>query len=161
MLFHFSEDPTIETFAPHVAASRAGEAPLVWAIDAAHAPGFWFPRDCPRACCWLRESQHAHALLAGGVRLHAIQRNWLARLRACALYVYAFDPAPFVLHDAEAGHWVARRTVRPLSVAPVGDLEAKHRAAGIALRVVDDLRPLIEAIVASGLGFSIYRMRNL
>ncbi len=148
-------------FAPHIAASRAGEEPLVWAIDAAHAPGFWFPRDCPRACCWLRDGESAHALLGAAARLHAIQTDWLAAMRACALYVYAFDPAPFVLHDGEAGHWIARARVRPLSVAPVGDLITKHEIAGIPLRVVDDLRPLIAEIVGSGLGFSIYRQRNL
>jgi len=44
---------------------------------------------------------------------------------------------------------------------PVGDLVARHERAGIELRVVRDLRPLIAEIVASGLGFSIYRQRNL
>ncbi len=39
-------------------------APLCWhrirevegqrgeAIDREHAPSYWFPRQCPRACCW-------------------------------------------------------------------------------------------------------------
>ncbi len=117
----------------------------------------------PRACCWRREEggPDAAALLDGGARMHAIQRDWLAAMRQCALYVYTFDAAPFVLHDAEAGHWVARETVRPLSVGAVGDLIGEHAKAGIALRVVDDLKPLIAEIVGSGLGFSIYRQRNL
>lgn len=162
-LFHFSEDPAIARFAPHVAATAQQPEPYVWAIAESHAPGFWFPRDCPRACCWRGEGQTEAPLLALGARarLHAIQSDWLARMQACRLYAYEFDPAPFRLFNAEAGHWVAEEEVRPRAVAPVGDLFAKHAAAGIELRIVPDLRPLIAAIVASGLQFSIYRQRNL
>ncbi len=160
-LFHFSEDPTITRFAPHVAASAQQPEPYVWAIAESHAPGFWFPRDCPRACCWLREGQTEAPLLGAAARLHAIQSDWLARMQACALYAYEFDPAPFRLFNEEAGHWVAEEEVHAQSVAPIGDLLAKHAEAGVELRIVPDLRPLIAAIIASGLNFSIYRQRNL
>jgi hypothetical protein len=50
--------------------------------------------------------------------------------------------------------------VRPISVESVGDLIAKHETAGIELRVVTNLWPLIDAIVGSGLGFSIIRKQN-
>ena len=165
-LFHFSEDPGIRRFRPHVAATAVRQDDArVWAVDEDHAPGFWFPRQCPRACCWLNGGQRAEdfpALLAAGSRrTHTIQADWLARMKACALYCYAFESSPFALENPDAGHWVAHEDIAPVEVTPVGDLLARHEEAGIELRVVRDLRPLIAGIVASGLGFSIYRRRNL
>ncbi|HLF07146.1 MAG TPA: hypothetical protein VI893_08265, partial [Thermoplasmata archaeon] len=51
-LFHFSEDPGILRFEPHVLATNPDEPPLVWAISEAHMPHYLFPRDCPRVCFW-------------------------------------------------------------------------------------------------------------
>ena len=99
-------------------------------------------------------------MLGTGTRMHAVERAWLDRVRACRLYAYSFDAAGFTLADANAGYWIARNDVVPLSVAPVGDLLARHAEAGIALRVVDDLWPTIDAILASGLAFSIIRKAN-
>jgi len=93
--------------------------------------------------------------------MHAIEAGWLERVRACRLYAYRFDPAPFRLKLAAAGYWVAQCAVVPLSVSPVGDLLARHAEAGIELRIVDNLWPLIDAIAASGLQFSIVRKANL
>jgi hypothetical protein len=165
-LYHFSEDPGIRLFRPHVAATalRQDEA-RVWAVDEGHAPGFWFPRQCPRACCWLSKGQRAEdfpsLIAAGDRRMQAIQADLLARMKACELTCYTFDAGPFVLENTDAGHWVAHEDIAPIGVAPVGDLLERHRQARIELRVVADLRPLIAEIVASGLGFSIYRKRNL
>ena len=36
-VLHFSEDPTIETFAPHVAATAQQPEAYVWAVDADRA----------------------------------------------------------------------------------------------------------------------------
>jgi hypothetical protein len=60
----------------------------------------------------------------------------------------------------EAGYWATEETVSPLSVEPVGDLLELHAQAGIELRVVPNLWPVIDAIVASGLEFSISRSQN-
>lgn len=164
-LYHFSEDPSIEAFAPHVAPTSTRAEPLIWTVDEAHKSSYWFPRQCPRACCWVGDrpvTERGAALvgLGGARRLHAIESGWLERMRACRLYVYAFDPAPFTLELPEAGFWCARETVRPVSVEPVGDLLALHAAGGIELRIVPNLWPLIDAIVASGLEFSITRRHN-
>ena len=164
-LYHFSEDPNISAFSPHVAATSEKSEALVWAVDHEHRSGYWFPRDCPRACCWAGEDPLTPAGAAlldpgGARRLHAIESVWLDRMRACRLYMYRFDPTPFALEIAEAGFWCARQTVTPLSVEPVGDLLARHVEAGIELRIVPTLWPLIDAIVGSGLCFSITRQRN-
>jgi hypothetical protein len=59
-LFHFSDDPGIEIFAPRplrVAVDRGSDRewlnrPLVWATDAAHCLLYLFPRECPRIIIW-------------------------------------------------------------------------------------------------------------
>ena len=166
-LLHFSEDPNIEVFAPHVAPTAQVEGARVWAIDAVHAPSYWFPRQCPRACVWptaekpMTERGAPLVEHGGARRMHAIESAWLDGLRACQLYVYRFDPAPFSLEPNSGGSWCARESVRPLSVEPVGDLLAKHAEAGIELRIVPRLWPLVDAILASGLEFSIIRSRNM
>lgn len=164
-LFHFSEDPNITLFRPHVAPTSIESEPLVWAIDEEHAPSYWFPRDCPRACCWAGEKPTLEAGaallgLGGARRLHAIEAAWLERVRSCRLYSYEFDPAHFNPKIGEAGYWVANREVTPLVVTSVGDLLVRHTEAGIELRIVTNLWPLIDAIVASGLEFSIIRKAN-
>ncbi len=59
-LFHFSDDPNIQTFVPRpvrVSIERPEgmdwlNGPLVWAIDEAHEPLYLFPRECPRILLW-------------------------------------------------------------------------------------------------------------
>ena len=162
-LLHFSEDPHIEVFAPHVPASSPDNAPMVWAVDDAHAPGFRFPRVCPRACCWSAGqpmTDIGRSLVGTGTRMHALESVWLERMRACKMYVYRFDAAPFGVYDANAGYFSTKETIAPLSVEPVGDLLALHAAANIELRIVPNLWPVIDAVVASGLEFSIIRKMN-
>ena len=57
-VLHFSEDPTIRRFSPHVAPTsvlaptEARATPYVWAVGHDRAPDYWFPRQCPRAMAW-------------------------------------------------------------------------------------------------------------
>ena len=164
-LLHFSEDPNIEVFRPHVPASSPDNPPMVWTVDAEHAPGFWFPRQAPRACCWsigkpLSAIGRSLLGMGAGTRMHAVESVWLERMRACRMYVYRFDAAPFALYNADAGYYATKETVAPLSVEPAGDLLALHAAANVELRIVPNLWPVIDAIVASGLEFSIIRKAN-
>jgi hypothetical protein len=162
-LLHFSEDPNIKVFRPHVPASAPDNPALVWAVDEAHAPGFWFPRQAPRACCWTIGkplTELGRELVGTGTRMHAMESAWLERVRACRMYVYRFDSAPFGMQTAEAGYYSTRETITPLSVEPVGDLLELHARAGIELRIVENLWPTIDAILASGLEFSIIRTAN-
>lgn len=92
--------------------------------------------------------------------MHAIENVWLERMRACKMFVYRFDSAPFTLYNADAGYYSTTQTIEPVSVEPIGDLLALHAQAGIELRIVPNLWPIIDAIVASGLGFSIIRKMN-
>lgn len=46
VLYHFSVDPGITKLVPHVPRTNPEHRRAVWAIDAEHAPLYWFPRDC-------------------------------------------------------------------------------------------------------------------
>lgn len=171
-LFHFSEDPSIEVFEPRpvrIPAERPPgqdwlNGPLVWAIDAWHAPMYFFPRDCPRILLWKRPGATDADLDRWwrGDRERRMQAHieaaWLDRLRTTRVYRYGFAPAPFE-RLLDAGMCVAREAVRPLAVEPIGDLEAALAAANVELRVMDDLLPL-KGVWESTLHASGVRLRN-
>ena len=153
VLLHFSEDASIREFRPHRPLGREDEPPRVWAIDELHAPLYWFPRECPRVTFWPADDPRPHR------RVHAIEWGWLERMRTTRLFVYRLDGASFVPAPGGGG-WVSGETVRPLSVEPVGDLLDRHADAGIELRLLTDLWPLNDWVVAAGVEFGMVRMRN-
>lgn len=164
-LYHFSEEPGIRVFNPRPPLARPEVEPLVWAIDAEHAPLYWFPRECPRVTFWTGPETAAevvHRFLGHGTarRVHAIESRWLERVREARVYVYRFRAEGFERLANADGHWVSRQTVAPLAVEPVGDLLALHAAADIELRITPSLWPLQRAIPGTGLRFSMVRMRN-
>ena len=164
-LLHFSEDPTITVFEPHQAKGKESEPPRVWAIDEAHAPLYWFPRDCPRAAWWrlptTTPDDAERWLSATSARMVlAVESAWLRAIQTCPLFVYHFDPTAFEdLHDH--GCHVAYQTVTPLGPAePVGELLARHADANVELRITPNLWPLHRALVPTTLHWSFIRMRN-
>ena len=162
-LWHVSEDPSIERFAPHVSATAELDEPLVWAIDTRHLPLYWFPRDCPRGTFWADAATSpgdSERLLAGSSRVHAIEEAWLERLHTTDVFAYRLPETPFGPHPDVGGYWVSRKIVEPLEVSPLGDLVALHAEARIELRGVPNLWPLWNDIVASTLEFSGMRLRN-
>jgi hypothetical protein len=164
VLYHFSEDPHIERFRPHVPATNPTHRAGVWAIDDAHAPLYWFPRDCPRVTAWPRDSGERTAFEAAWVttapRVHAIETAWLAPLRTTTVYRYELPPDAFAPWADASGQWFAVAEVRPPAVTPLADLLALHATAGIELRVVPSLWPLHDLAVSDRWDFSIVRMRN-
>ena len=164
VLHHFSEDPAIERFVPHVPRTNPTHFPAVWAIDAAHAPLYWFPRDCPRVTAWPRDACEREAFQAAfatqAERVHAIELRWLERMTATTLYRYELDSAPFEPWAEASGQWVCRHEVRPLSVQAVGDLLELHADARIELRHVASLWPLRELAMTGPWDFSLVRMSN-
>ena len=164
VLFHFSEDPTISLFVPHVPRTNPTHRPAVWAIDGAHAPLYWFPRDCPRVTAWPRDPNEAIAFRAAFAteahRVHAIELGWLERTRSAVLYRYAFDATAFAPWPDASGQWICEHAVEPLSVAPVGDLLAEHATAGIELRLVPSLWPVRDLAVSGRWDFSVVRMAS-
>ncbi len=164
-LFHFSENPNIGVFRPHHARGREAEEPYVWAIDAEHAPLYWFPRECPRVTFWADEAttpedRERFLGLGTAARVHVTENGQLERMRAAKLYAYHFDPAPFELYPDPGGFWVARTAVVPRRCEAVGNLLTRHAEAEIELRFTPSLWPLRDAVAGSSLQFSMVRLRN-
>ncbi|HET6704928.1 DUF6886 family protein [Amycolatopsis sp.] len=159
---HFSEDPTITRFEPHVAATAQQPEAYVWAVDATRAPDYWFPRQCPRALAWVTtESSEADRAFLGAPRVHAIEYGWLAAMRTVRLFAYRFSAASFRSFGEHAHAVVATVPVEPLGPPErVGDLLALHEEAGIELRVMRNLWAFVDTAAASTLGFSGIRLRN-
>ncbi|WP_433274129.1 DUF6886 family protein [Actinosynnema sp. CS-041913] len=159
-VLHFSEDPTITRFVPHVAATARQPEAYVWAVDHDQAPAYWFPRDCPRAMTWTTpDTTPDDRAWLGPHRVHAIEYGWLRRLQAVTLYAYRFDAAAF-RPFGDAAH-VATGPVDPLGPPErVGDLLDLHEQSGIELRLLPDLWPFWDDVTHRTLGFSGIRLRN-
>ena len=164
-VLHFSEDPTITRFVPHVAATAQQPEAYVWAVDTDHAPSYWFPRDCPRMLTWAgpRTTAADRDLVLGpnATRVHAIEFGWLDRMRTTTLYAYRFAAGSFHPIGEYAHAQVATVPVEPLGPPePVGDLLAAHERAGIHVRLVPDLTAYVEVCAATTVSFSGIRLRN-
>ncbi len=166
-VLHFSEDPGITRFDPHVARTARERRAYVWAVDAARAPDYWFPRACPRALAWVEPSttdaDRLRVLGPSATRVHLIEYGWLTALQTVRLYAYRFDAADFTPYDdGGVPHaQVADHPVVPLGPAePVGDLLALHDDAGIELRLASSIRPWWGAVITSTVGFSGIRLGN-
>ncbi|AKU15611.1 hypothetical protein VV02_06675 [Luteipulveratus mongoliensis] len=166
-VLHFSEDPTITRFVPHVAATAQQAEAYVWAVDADRSPDYWFPRQCPRAMAWTTDrtaDADRERIIGpgGGERVHAIEYAWLDRVRTVELYAYRLPAqhfSPFGTPELHA--MVATVPVEPLAPPePVGDLLALHEEAGIQLRVLPNLWAFWDAVIESSLGFSGIRLRH-
>ena len=165
-LYHFSEDPSIRRFEPRRAPTSAIDDELVWAIDEWHAPMYYVPRQCPRACFWPEDftSSVDRERWFGGVNARmviAIESAWFARVRTTTLYRYTMPPETFrAAADDYSGHHVSRETVEPVEVMAMSDLPAAILAAGCELRVTPSLIELWKRVIASTLAFSGTRLRN-
>ncbi len=150
-LLHFSEDPTIEHFTPHVAATAQQPEAYVWTVDALNAPSYWFPRQCPWVCSWGD----------GVARVHAVEEAWRSTMRATTLYAYRFSAADFEPFGDRPHAHVATRPVSPLGPpVEVGDLVRLHEDHDIELRVVNELEEYFAGVREAGLEFSAIRMGN-
>lgn len=162
-VLHFSEDPTIRVFRPHVAPTAQVPNAYVWAVGYDRAPDYWFPRQCPRAMAWLgpdtTPEDRARIIGEGsGTRVHAVEYGWLEAMRTVELYAYRMPAEVFTEHDAA---FVATTEVTPLGPPErVGDLFELHAEAGIQLRVLPRLHDFWDAVVTSTVEFSGIRLRN-
>jgi uncharacterized protein DUF6886 len=165
-VLHFSEDPTIERFVPHVAVTSVQSAPYVWAVDYDRCPDYWFPRACPRAMAWTgprtTEEDAVRIFGAGcGGRVHAIEYGWLKAVMEVRLFAYRLPADEFAPIGDPPHAVVSKSPVVPLGPPePVRDLFELHEEAGIQLRVLDNLWPFWNEVTASTVEFSGIRLRN-
>jgi hypothetical protein len=161
MLFHVSEEPGIEQFVPRASEGGAGQA--VWAIDAGRLRNYLVPRECPRVTCYAgRETTAADVerFLGSSTAVIAIEQAWFERVRSSRLYCYHLPPDTFTCIDECAGYFVSRVPVTPTCVEVFDDPVSELLQRGVKLRIVPNLWPLRDAVVASSLQFSMIRMRN-
>jgi hypothetical protein len=166
-LYHFSENPDITVFRPHIARTSAvQDEALVWAIDEWHAPMYCVPRDCPRACFWAGPKTTAEDRERWLHRLEprfvmVVESGWLERIRSVRLYRYTMSEASFSPAGHSGGHYVSREVVIPGQTEPVGDLLSAIVSAGVELRITPRLGPMWKQIVSSStLDYSGTRLRN-
>lgn len=168
-LFHFSEEPDIPAFLPRsvrVPSQRPPglewlNGPLVWAIDAAHSFLYFFPRECPRLLAWAvvgSAAEDCDHWLGGARAVAYVESAWETRLGTTALTRYELSPEGF--EDlADAGMWVSRAPAPILARMALTDLRGELERAGVDLRVVASLTPLM-ALRDTSLHVSAIRMRN-
>jgi hypothetical protein len=165
-LWHMSEDDSIQRFEPRSNSAHDSDDALVWAIDSEHAPAYWFPRECPRGTFWAVDTTtdaDVERFLLGdrSLRVHAVQGDWLAAVRAARVLAYRLPMESFEPYGRAAGYWVSREPVVPLRVVEFGDSLARHADAGIELRVVPSLQRVWRLVADSSLEYSGIRLRNL
>lgn len=163
-LYLLSEDGTHTRFVPHVPQTNPSHPPAVWALDAEHAPLYWFPRNCPRISVWASSPEQQEILTAtfqtDASRICAAESRWLDGIRRARVYRYTFDGSQFAPWAAAEGQYVSGEVVHPQAVEALDDLLALHAEAEVELRFTPKLGVLMDEMLASGLPFSFVRIRD-
>lgn len=165
-LFHVSDIPDIGRFEPRPVRANhpLGLArPVVWAVAEARLYNYLLPRDCPRVSYYATHETTAEDRIrflgtTSATAVLAIESSWWPAVQTTTLWLYELPAAEFRQVDVIAGYWVAESAVRPLGCHQVADLPAEIGARNVALRLMEDIRPLCTAVAASTLGFSCIRM---
>jgi len=163
-LYHFSEDASIECFAPRPPLAHPEAEALVWAIDEWHAPVYFLPRECPRVCFWPLPTTTPEDLVRFWTytmcrMVIAVEWAWIPRIKTTSLYRYTFPEDTFLSLQDHGVH-VSRETVVPSTVEQMGDLLDHLEGANVELRVCPSLVLLAETLIPTSLHFSLIRMRN-
>lgn len=163
-LYHFSEDPAIELFAPRSPLAHPEKEPLVWAVDAKHAWTYLFPRDCPRVLLWKTanttdEDSRRWTGANDTGKVACIEWRWFERFRSQLLYRYGFESNAFRPVEGDLWMHVSSEPVRPTAIDRISDLDAALAEARVELRMMPSLAPFRGAW-GSTVHFSGIRLRN-
>jgi hypothetical protein len=164
-LYHFSEEPNIEIFAPRVKENRKNMPPVVWAIDQEHEFTFYFPRDCPRIVYTRSESISKDASKFFGLSISniiiTVETHWYKAIRDTTLYRYTLPGESFEIFDETAGYYISENILKPIRVDPINNLIERLIELNIEIRFTPNLNPLREAILKSTVeDFGIHRFNN-
>ncbi|MGD1855012.1 MAG: DUF6886 family protein [Leptolyngbyaceae cyanobacterium] len=170
-LFHFSDNPNIDVFVPRPVRIPVERpigfewlnGPLVWAIQDSHEAMYLFPRECPRILLWRTPdtTEEDYQLWWKGSTAEClvyIEEAWLNPVNTATIYRYNLPTEAFVsLKDA--GMWVAKTEVTPISSDALTQLPKEHQKRNIELRTLDNLLPL-KGVWQTSLHASGIRLRN-
>jgi hypothetical protein len=167
-LFHASEEHDIGTFHPRPPPSPdvGPDYDCVWASGYEALPNYIAPRHCPRVIVRCGEhtsaADKAHFIGdSGASAIMTTERKWLTAMNETMLTLYAFEAGPhWELFDANAAYYLSRISVTPVARHTIVNPAAALVAHKTELRVVDNLWPLIDNVVASTMRVSIIRKRN-
>jgi hypothetical protein len=167
MLYHFSEDPTIEWFDPRASKVYPELNPAVWAIDEARSLHYFFPRDCPRIIYWkaettLDEDKQRFFANTAAEKVIIVENRWLKAIQAVKLYKYTFPDGDFYPFGPAntAGYYISHEAVKPIQVELIEDIMSHILIHPVELRFSPNLYPMREAVISSSLDFSIIRFSN-
>lgn len=161
--YHYSEEPGIKQFEPRLSPSFPEEPPMVWAIDEAHRPLYFFPRQCPRIAFWKGEGtteQDVEAFQLKTRMVIVIEADWLYRLEEAVLFQYTFSDELFTCFDENAGYYTSHSAVEPSCVDRLVGLPERLLKEGVELRMTPTLQKVKEDVLGSTLNFSMIRLRN-
>lgn len=164
VLYHFSEEPDIQVFAPRTPRHRPELQPLVWTVDDEHAPAYFFPRDCPRILLWpvattTPEDRRRWFGDSQARMIAHIEEDWVERMRTTPVYRYVMPSETFEPVDGDPWMWVSRETLVPERVELLGDLIEALEAADVEVRALHRLTPL-RGVWDTTLHASGIRLRN-
>lgn len=166
-LFHISEESDIPIFRPRrpLRADLQKSEALVWAIDDAHMPNYFTPRNCPRVTYhagpettpedigrFFSSPRYPHVV--------AIEKGWFRAMMSTVLYCYQFNPAEFVLQDEIAGYYISKVPQIPIGKHRIDNLPEALFMRNVELRVIATLWDLHDAVQASTLRYSMCRMNH-
>jgi hypothetical protein len=164
-LFHVSEDASIELFEPRPTPAMLPPGDLaVWAISEDKIANYLLPRNCPRVCFAPPPEANATCpldpLRSRAKRVIAIESEWFQRAYAARLFLYEMPANTFSLCHKDAGYWISREPVQPVSVTNIGNPLEALLQTGAELRILPSLWDLHDGAIEAGAVFSMIRMRN-
>ncbi len=161
MLYHVSEESGICRFDPRP--SHHIESPVVWAIHEDRLQNYLVPRNCPRVTFYAGNNTSdadVERFLGSSSAVVALETSWWKRVEACRLFCYEMPPESFSCFDDCAGYFISHEPVEPVSVRVYDNAANAILSRGVELRVLRNLRPLRDAVVASTLRYSVIAMRD-
>lgn len=166
-LWHVSDRADIALFEPKMPPTvhQKIDVPVVWAVADSHLENYLFPRDCPRICLRtnLQTTAEDRSRFFRGSKARIvimIESQWEEALTDASLWLYELPATTFELSDANAGYYISKHPVKPLSVRPVeSPIDTLHKR-GVELRIVPRFRRMAHLVAQSTLAFSIIRLRN-
>jgi hypothetical protein len=166
-LYHLSEEPNIKVFEPRPSPSHYGEinADVVFVVSDKFLYNYLLPRDCPRVTYYVNNNSSQEDINTfmgqkGADYVVTVESKWKSDINGTTLYCYEFLSEGFLLLDENAGYYISYKSITPISVRTITNLQKELSDRNVELRYIPSLFDLAERIQQSTLSFSLIRMRN-